>query len=432
MIKLKALPKSVMLSCFIAGGLEMYDFLIFGFLSSIIHKNYLSFLDATNALIVTYGLFAVGFIFRPLGSIIFGQIGDKRGRKVALIMSVSFMGMASLSMSLLPTYQAIGITSCYAIVLIRIIQGISVGGEYSGAIIYAIEHVNKNNVGIVGATVLSGCVSGVMLAFVVSKILQTEWLPEYSWRFAFLLGSGLSFVGYFIRRNLKESPIFQNNKISVSKVPLLSGIKSQWLKMVAVILLAGTSNANFYFAVVFVPNYLSNYYSEANSFSGLFLVTSMFFLIPVVGWLLDKFDRNKVMLISCLLIAIYDLVFLPLLSNSMSLQIVMMITIGYAVLLSFVFVVVNIFVLEVFPPECRFSCGATSYSIGAALLGGTAPMICSLLVKSYENHLFYLGGYISLLSILGVLGSVMMFFALRKKTKHYVTKGVAGSVVERN
>lgn len=419
----KNLPISVMASCFLAGGLEMYDFLIFGFLSSVIHKNYLSFLDETNALIVTYALFAVGFIFRPLGAIIFGQIGDKQGRKVALIMSVSFMGLASLSMAILPSYQTIGIMSCYAIVIIRIIQGISVGGEYSGAIIYAIEHVNKKNVGIIGAVVLSGCVSGVMLAFLVCKFLQNQWLPEYSWRFAFLLGSGLSFVGYFIRKNLKESPIFQNTKKLVAKIPLFSSFRSQSLKMLAVVFLAGTSNANFYFAVVFIPNYLKNHLSAENSFSGFSLVTFMFFLIPVVGWLLDRFNRIKIMLISCFLIAAYDLALLPLIVNATSVQLVI-VTMGYAILLSFVFVVVNIVVLEIFPPECRFSCGAISYSIGAALLGGTAPMICFMLVKSYEGNLFYLGGYISLLSILGVVGSLILFFISNKRLVSHNTKGM--------
>lgn len=418
------LPRSVMISCFLAGGLEMYDFLIFGFLSSVIHKNYLSFLDETNALIVTYALFAVGFIFRPLGAIIFGQIGDKQGRKAALIMSVSFMGFASLCMSILPSYQMIGIASCYAIVVIRIIQGISVGGEYSGAIIYAIEHVNKKNVGIIGAVVLSGCVSGVILAFLVSKFLQNTWLPDYSWRFAFLLGGGLSFVGYFIRRNLTESPLFQNSKKLGDKIPLLSNFRSQSIKMLAVVLLAGTSNANFYFAVVFIPNYLKNNFPVENSFSGLSLVVLMFLLIPIIGLLLDRFNRIKIMLISCSLISIYDLALLPLITSSINAPLLIITTIGYAILLSFVFVVVNIVVLEIFPPECRFSCGAISYSIGAALLGGTAPMICSILVKSYAGNLLYLGGYISLLSIFGVVGSLILLFTLNKSSVSYDNKAI--------
>ena len=125
------LSKSVLFSCFFAGCLEMYDFVIFGMLASVINKYYLSFLE-DSGMIAAYMLFAVGFICRPIGSIIFGHIGDRYGRKRALVLSVSMMGFSSLALSILPVYKDIGIISCYILVLIRIIQGISVGGEYSG------------------------------------------------------------------------------------------------------------------------------------------------------------------------------------------------------------------------------------------------------------------------------------------------------------
>ena len=183
--------------------------------------------------------------------------------------------------------------------------------------------------------------------------------------------------------------------------------------MLAVVFLSGTSNANFYYAVLFIPNYLNS--KNPDSFSGLFLVTSMFCLIPLVGWILDKFDRKKMMLVSCIIIAIFDLFLLPLLSSNLSSLMIDTVTVCYAVILSFVFVVANIFVLEVFPPECRFSCGAVSYSVGAALLGGTSPMICSLLVKSYENNVIYLSAYISSISVLGVIGSIIMLVVCKNK-----------------
>lgn len=407
-----SLPIGVLTSCFIAGALEMYDFLIFGFLSSVIHKNYLSFMDAGNALIVTYALFAVGFIFRPLGSIIFGHIGDKKGRKAALITSVSFMGAASISMALLPSYHTIGILSCYIIVMIRIIQGISVGGEYSGAIIYAIENVNKKNIGLVGSIALSGCVLGLVIAVLVSRFLQSEWLPEYSWRFAFLIGGGLSGLGYFIRKNLKESLIFQSTQNKRVKIPLLEGFNFYKLKMLAVLLLAGASNANFYYAVVFMPNYIKNI-AEVNNFNGLYFVIILFIFVPFAGWCTDKIGRIKVALISCTLISAYNLVFLFFLttySNYLTLNIII---ISYALLLSLVFVSVNILVLEIFPIICRFSCGATSYSIGNAIFGGTAPMVCSLIIQTYESNTVYLGGYIALISILGAIGCLIIIFEKR-------------------
>lgn len=189
----------VMISCFFAGCLEMYDFVIFGFLASVIHENYLSFLDKGTGLIIAYLLFAVGFLCRPIGAIIFGHIGDKYGRKRALVISISLMGTASLTLSLLPKYDDIGVIACYLIAVMRIIQGISVGGEYNGAAIYAIEHTNKNNMGLVGSTVLAGSTLGLLLATFINKILENPSLPDYSWRFAFLLGFGLSIMALFGR-----------------------------------------------------------------------------------------------------------------------------------------------------------------------------------------------------------------------------------------
>ena len=241
------LSKKVIVSCFLAGCLEMYDFVLFGFLIKVIHNNYLSFLDKNIATIIAFAFFAVGFIVRPIGALIFGYIGDVLGRKKALVMSVSFMGIASLSMSLLPTYEAIGIVSCYLIVLIRLIQGLSVGGEFSGAIIYAMEHFNKKKAGLVGGIVVGGCIIGVLLAMIVSKIVQNPLLPEYSWRFAFLVGFGLSIIGYFVRSRLLETPEFLSSLKDKAKIPILEGIKNHPKECLGTVVIAAANGINFYF-----------------------------------------------------------------------------------------------------------------------------------------------------------------------------------------
>ena len=306
--------KSVFLSCFFAGCLEMYDFVIFGFLAPVIHKNYLSFLDETTGIIIAYLLFAVGFICRPIGSIIFGYIGDKYGRKKALVLSVSLMGTASLCMSLLPSYDDIGVLACYLIALIRIVQGISVGGEYSGAAIYAIEHTDKKRIGVVGSTVLAGTTCGVLLATFVSNILQNPAIPEYGWRFAFLLGFGLTIIGYFIRKRLGESPLFVQEDMAKSKgIPLLDGLKSFKQQFFASILLSGANNANYYFALVFIPAYFKAEVTGDLEFDNWWLAGFMLILEPTFGWLSDKFSRNKILIGIFSILAIYNIFFLDLL-----------------------------------------------------------------------------------------------------------------------
>jgi MHS family proline/betaine transporter-like MFS transporter len=404
----------VMISCFFAGCLEMYDFVIFGFLASVIHINYLSFLDESTGLIIAYLLFAVGFVCRPIGAIIFGHIGDKYGRKRALVISISLMGTASLALSLLPKYSDIGIIACYLIAFIRIIQGISVGGEYNGAAIYAIEHTNKDNIGLVGSTVLAGSTLGVLLAILINNILENPNLPEYSWRFAFLLGFGLSVIGYFIRKNLAESPLFSKDNIKPKEKPLIYGLKKYKKEFLAAILLSGANNVNYYFALVFIPNYFKNQVDDGTEFNNLMLIFFMLLSVPFFGWLSDKWDRNKILIIICLILSIYNLFFLDLLIYTSGSILRISVIILTAILLSITVASVNIFVLEIFPVKCRYSCGALSYSIGAAIFGGTAPLICSLIIKHIGNQPIYFGSYVALVSFFGAIGGLLVLKSSKK------------------
>ncbi len=409
------LTKSVIASCFLAGCLEMYDFIIFGFLAPVIHKNYLSFLDAKTSLVITYALFAVGFLFRPIGSIIFGYIGDVYGRKPSLVLSVTLMGMASLGMFLLPSYELIGISSCYIIALIRILQGISVGGEYNGAAIYAIEHINKKNIGLVGATVTAGSTLGVLLATFISNALQNPALPSYSWRFAFLIGFGLSIIGYIIRNKLKESPVFQEIAAQKNEIPIIEGIKSHKTEFLAAILASGANNASFYFILIFVPNFLKSKLPFSVDWIGLLMTSIMFVLIPLAGWLSDKIGRTKLVMGACLGMAVYNLVFLKLILLAGGTGYVTMYAIICASMVSLLVGTVNVFVLEIFPARYRFSCASLSYSLGAAIFGGTTPMVLSLIGEYFDNEPLYLGSYVSLISVFGALGGVLIFLKHRPK-----------------
>lgn len=415
-MKENKLTKSVIASCFLAGCLEMYDFIIFGFFAPVIHKNYLSFLDSKSSLVITYALFAVGFLFRPIGSIIFGYIGDIYGRKPSLVLSVTLMGMASLGMFLLPSYELIGISSCYIIALIRILQGISVGGEYNGAAIYAIEHVDKKNIGLVGATVTAGSTLGVLLATFISKLLQNPFLPSYSWRFAFLIGFGLSIVGYIIRNKLRESPVFQEMAIArKSGAPIIQGFKFHKTEFLAAILASGANNASFYFILIFVPNYLKSNLSFNVDFIGLLMTSIMFILIPFAGWLSDKIGRTKLVIGSCLGMAFYNLVFLNLILSVQDPVYVAIFAIICAITISLLIGTINVFVLEIFPVRYRFSCASLGYSLGVAIFGGTTPMVLSLIGEYCGKNPLYLGGYVSLISIVGAFGGFLIFLKQRLK-----------------
>lgn len=412
----KKLSKSIILSCFLAACLEIYDFTIFGFFAPILHKNYLSFLDEGTATIIAYALFAVGFVFRPLGSIIFGYIGDKYGRKTSLVISVSLMGGASLGMCVLPTYEMIGIWACYIIALIRIIQGISVGGEYSGAIIYAVEHFDKKNAGIVGSIVVAGCLTGILLATLVSSMVKLPNVPEYSWRLAFFLGFILSLVGFFIRKKLKETPEFLLNGPSKAKIPLFQGLKEYKFEAIATILIAATNGVNLYYVVVYLPGYLKKITGLDLWFLPIITTTILALLSPLFGWLSDQIGRAKIVAIGLGSVMIYSFFMLSFIKLNPYIESICIIFAIHAVLYSIQAATMNILVVEFFPTQYRFSCAAFCYSIGMGVIGGTSPMIAAWIVNKFDDATLILSSYVSSIAFLGLLS--LSILQLKKKHKN--------------
>lgn len=416
MEKINTLSDKTIVTCFLAACLEMYDFAIFGFLTGVLHKNYLSFMDETSGLIITYALFAVGFIFRPIGSIIFGYIGDIYGRKRALIVSVTLMGIASLGMFCLPSYAVIGIASCYLIAVIRILQGISVGGEYSGALIYAVEQFNKKRTGIIGGVVICGCLTGVMIATVVSKIVQHPSLPEYSWRFAFLLGFGLSFVGYFIRKNLVETPEFKNLSIQKNKIPLVEGIKQYPIECIGAVFISAANGVNFYFILVFLPGYINKLTGVETSYYPILTTTILIVLCPLFGYISDKINRANLIFYGLVSLALYSFIGLQIVAVYPIVTIATLFFLGQAILHSTQAATINIFLIEIFPAQFRFSCSSFCYSIGLGIIGGTSPLVATLIIDRYGNDAsFYISSYMLIVSTLGFISVLLIKQAKLKR-----------------
>ena len=409
----RKLSLKVLSSCFIATSLEIFDFVIFAFLMPVFYKNYLNFLDANTAMIASYALFAVGFVFRPLGALVFGYIGDKYGRKTALVLSVSMMGTASLTMFCLPPYEILGVWSCYIIVLVRIIQGLSVGGEYSGSLLFAIEHSDKNKVGMVGAIIQLGSTAGILLSMFVSGLLQSPELPEYAWRFAFLVGFGLSVVGYFIRKKLGETPVFSDlkKKKNDTSIPLLKGFKLHKMKFFMAIFLAGANTSNFYFYLVYVPNYVKELSGANLSNAGLVMTSLTLAVAPVVGYMSDKYGRLSMIILASCVATLCGGWFLWGLVSVKNVYLTNLILLVGASVVSLMMVSINIFVLEMFPAECRFSCGGVSYSIGAAIFGGTTPMACSMIIERFGDNAIFIGLYVLLISLFGMISALLLQYS---------------------
>lgn len=401
------LNKKIVASCFFASCLEIYDFVIFAFFSANLQKEYFVFLEQGIMEAVTYILFAIGFVFRPVGSLIFGYIGDKWGRHKNMILSVSLMGCCSLIMFLLPPYSYIGIASCYIIVAVRIIQGISVGGEFTGALVFAIEHEDRKKAGIVGGILAAGGAGGVLLANIVSNFLKNPAFPEYSWRFAFLLGFSLSIVGYIIRSKLSETPVFRSIKRSDS-VPLLEGLKNYKKECAVTVLIAAANGTGMYFSTMFLPNYLAGKANVDTKFLSMFVTFLIMLSCPLAGFVSDKFSKWRVLSGSCLLMSGYILIMLPMLTSNYGLFIILVPL--YCLIFAFMAASINTFAVEVFPPEVRMSCSSISYSLGMGLIGGTVPTVSSLIVSKFGSNPMYLAMYVSLICFLASLSTFALMF----------------------
>ena len=205
----KALRERRAIIAGIAGNvMEWYDFSVYGYFASSIGRHFFPAQDAVSSLIAAFGVFAAGFLMRPLGSLLFGHIGDKMGRKAALTASVALMAIPTFLIGVLPSYQQIGVTASVLLVLMRLLQGVSVGGEYTISSIFLVEHSAVGKRGFFGSFVEVGSCSGVLLGSalsgLVTTVLDRAMVDSWGWRIPFLLGLTVGIVGLYIRRHVTE------------------------------------------------------------------------------------------------------------------------------------------------------------------------------------------------------------------------------------
>ena len=297
----------------------------------------------------------------------------------------------------------------------RLIQGISVGGEFTGAIVFAVEHSKNNNAGLVAGIVSAGGACGVLLATLISRILQHPSLPEYSWRFAFLLGFALALMGYFIRKKLADSPLFekQNN----NKIPLFEGLKLFKTESFATMCVAAANGVVFYFGTVYLGKFLQQVKTELDlNFVSILVAIIVAITLPFWGVVSDKVNRKIFLICTTLLMGMYSIVALNLMVSADSMFKIGALVFVYSMLASMMIGSVNIFAVEIFPVAQRMSCGSLFYSLGMGFVGGTVPMVASYIVLVFGTDPTYLSVYITLVCFLAAI-SVVGVYLKQKRIK---------------
>lgn len=393
--------------------LEWYDFAVFGYFAPIIAKQFFPTEDPVAGLINTFGVFAAGYLVRPLGGVVFGHIGDRMGRKHALQLSVLLMVIPSTMIGLLPTYEHVGILAPILLILIRLIQGFSVGGELIGSISYMTEIAPPEKRGFLGSFAFMSAVGGVLLGSLVATImhltLDSTFLNSWGWRIPFLFGFLVGIYGLWMRNGLAETKAFQDIKQEGKIVsnPVKEVLTRMPLRVIHLISIIMINAAAFYSIFVWWPTYITRIVDppidHALTVNSVAMILFMF-LVPVFGALSDKFGRKKLMTagITLFLLLLYPLfvwtdqgVFSHAVLAQFSFTFVMAMFVGP----------ICAMMIEMFPAAMRFSGIALGYNIAQSLVGGTSPLICTWLISKtgdIASPSYYLIA-VSVVSLVGVL-----------------------------
>jgi MFS family permease len=373
----------------LGGGLEAYDFVIFVFFANTIGDLFFPpGIPDWLRQFQTFGIFAVGYLIRPLSGVIVAHSGDLRGRKQMFTFSIFLMALATLGIGLLPTYRTLGPIAPVCLLLLRIGQGAAVGGEVPGAWVFVSEHVRPSWIGLACGLMSFGVSGGILLGSLIATglniALPPSQLASYGWRMAFLLGGLFGLLSVYLRRLLAETPVFQELKARralASEMPLKAVFRGYRLEIILSVLLTWMLSANVVVMILMAPALLEKLYHvprvaslQANSLATLALGVGG----VLAGWLTDRFGPGRVLLVGCPVLGVAAYAFYALIQISPEFLIPLYTLTGLAVGIG---MVGPCYMIEAFPAPIRFTGVAFTYNTGYAIFGGFTPLLVSWLLQ---------------------------------------------------
>jgi MFS family permease len=378
--------------------IEWYDFYIFGALATVISTHFYPADSPTVNFLRTLATFAVGFAVRPFGALVFGRVGDIVGRKIAFLITLLIMGGSTAAIGFLPTYESIGMAAPIILVILRLLQGLALGGEYGGAAIYVAEHSPDGKRGFYTSFIQTTATLGLFLSLAVILVVRASMSPEsfseWGWRVPFVLSLALVVVSYYIRVRLRESPLFTRLKAAgrTSRAPIQESYGSidRW-KIFFIVLLGATAGqavvwyTGQFYALFFIQTTLqvpltTSYLIVAGA---LALATPLFVFF---GALSDRIGRKKVMLTGNLIAALaYYPIYRAMVAfadNSLALMLLIFIQV---VFVTMVYGPIAAFLVEAFPARIRYTSLSLPYHFGNGWFGGFLPLIATALVARTGN-----------------------------------------------
>ncbi|WP_163651849.1 MFS transporter [Listeria sp. PSOL-1] len=382
----------------LGNAMEWFDFGIYSYLAVIIGKVFFPEMDGILQLVYTFATFAIAFIMRPIGGFVFGWLGDKWGRKKVLTITILMMAFSTLCIGLIPGYKSIGIAAAVLLLVARLVQGFSTGGEYSGAMTYIAESAPDKKRGILGSGLevgtLCGYIGGSGLVTLLTFILGDQTMLEWGWRIPFFVAAPLGLVGLYLRSNLEETQAFQElqeqQEDDENTQPSFKEILLYHKKFLFVgIVIVAFYNIVNYMVLSYMPSHLSSVLGYGNSKSLLLILIVMFIMIPFVflmGHLSDKIGNKRIVQAGLIGIIVCAWPAFSLISQN-HIWTVFLGLVLLALSLSFFEGALPSLLPTLFFTDVRYRALSVTFNISVSIFGGTTPMVASFLINKTNNDL---------------------------------------------
>jgi len=363
--------------------LEWYDFAVYGYLATIVAKNFFPQGDEKTALLSTFATFGVGFVVRPLGGILIGRLGDVRGRKTALMLTIFLMAFGTVLIGLIPTYDSIGLWAPALLVCARLLQGFAAGGEWGGSTAFIVEWAPNGRRGLYGSFQQSSLAAGLLLGSGIAALFSTVLTPQdmesWGWRIPFLLGGILAPVGIYMRRNIDETPAFRKARteepVAAAASPLGLAAKAFGFTVLW--------TSSYYMMLTYMPTFTQKHVGLTRTealWSNTLGLLVLVIVIPFAGALSDRVGRKPLLLACCFAFALLSHLLFDTMVSQGSLAVVMAVQVLFALMIASFSGPGPAAISEIFPTRMRSTWMSAGYSLAVAIFGGFAPFIATWLI----------------------------------------------------
>ena len=389
----------VVFASLVGTAVEWYDFFLYGSAAALVFGAlFFPESEPVTATLLAFGTYAVGFVARPLGGIVFGHFGDRVGRKKMLVAALMLMGIATFAIGLLPTYATIGVAAPILLLVCRLAQGFAVGGEWGGAVLMAAEHGDDSRRGFWSSWPQAGVPLGNLLAtgvlFLLAGLQSDADFEAWGWRIPFLLSAVLVLIGLYVRLQLEESPVFREAKDEIaskkqeaSHMPLLEVIRTYPKEVLIAMGMRMTENISYYIFTIVVLSYVTTYLDASTDLILKMLLIGaavQFFMIPALGLLSDKVGRRPLYLTGAVGVAVWSFFFFDLVQTQESGKVLLAVVVGLF-FHSLMYAPQAAFFSELFGTSVRYTGASVGYQLASIFAGALAPIIALKLLGTPEE-----------------------------------------------